>query len=269
MSCLRYLTSYAIVALKLKPNLPPIEGRRLMLRCLNTFNPVFWCFSEADYDDLLQQIQVDMGKLYNSASESSANGQIEERMSALLEKNFATALHCLSCLNSKKPERQLAFLIAEILGAYGQICSRENCPSSRQILCASFNMHLYSLGITNEYFPITHFTSLSDLKKKCSTQNVIFSLEEFCKMGAEALISQAYSNTLALPYPDRRLLSLAKTIRWLENACHVERSAQEEADQRTLQHLLPFAEGLLQLVDNDESRTELALLRTAKQQDIY
>lgn len=230
-----------------------------MLRCLHTFNPIFWCFTEADFEDLILRVQVDMEKL-NGYENSALNQDPEEgRIVERLEKNFAIALHCLTCMNNNKPNRQLSFLIAEIIGKFGQISLEKGIPC-KEILLASLNMHLYSLGFTNDCFQIANYSSLADMKKTAAAGRAndpsFTSSEEFLhKMSVEDFVSQAYSNTFAQPCPDRRLLSLAKTIRWLGNASE----HNEEGQPHT--HLFALTEALLQIINNDESSKELAQLQ--------
>ena len=243
-----------------------------MLRCLNALNPAFWCFTGADFEDLLLQIDMEMKRL-NGVEIAAVNHHLaDEKTVQALEKAYSCALHCLASLGQGKPDRQLTFLFGEILGKYGQICWKENAQDSRQILLASLNMHLYALGITNEWLPLYGYPSLAHLKKRSEAkESLLASSEEILlKMSPENFSSQAYSNTFATSCPDRRLLSIAKTIRWLGHTYQKMESKRtdDSANDQLSTQLFNFAEALFLLVNNEGGLKQLEELHAFKAQQL-
>lgn len=188
-----------------------------MLQFIEALNPYHSCFTVADFDDALIDIQLILKKLESSsANESHALLSSDDQID-LLEKAFHFAAICLKATNKQKPDRQLTFLLADILRQYATLCYQENYFSAKQILVIALNLHLYTIDIFNECLDLRDVTSLDDLKKQCAANlNFFHTMEQsILSTSMERCLTLAYTHNFMQSSPQKKLFSLAETARWL------------------------------------------------------
>src|SRR5262249_24566510 len=133
------------------------------------------------------------------------------------ENAYEKAIKCLYLSGKSKPDRQLSFLIADILRHYGQSWENLGFFCSKQMLLAALNLHLYAIGILEECIDMTEFPSIEKLKLQCLVNPPFFALMErlILSIDINRSVTMAHVNPLPQSSPSRRLLSLAETARWL------------------------------------------------------
>jgi hypothetical protein len=227
-----------------------------MPRIWNLLNPSRYFFTSSDLEDHLLQIDQNLHEL------DAHHAGHPQQAQHLLEKSYALALYCLDSIGNSQLDRQLAFLFGEILSRYGQLCFQESSSLSKQILLASLNCLLFSFGLIGACINLSDYHSLEDLKKKCTQEKNLFTSNEktIAEISLEGCVHQAYASTFACSYPDRRLLVLAQTVRWIGHTYQYMDSKKRvaPAGEAAAAHLFSIAEALLKLVDSEESRRELA-----------
>ena len=231
-----------------------------MLRCLESFNPVRYCFTTADFDNHLLTIDGLLRDYEKKIADPSTAFHISEKKQ-LLEDAYALALICLDASNKSKPDKQLIFLIGDILRQYGHLCYADSFLDSKQILLASLNMQLYAIDLIPTCFDMLEFSSLDDLKKQAQAKPNLFSATEdlIPSTQTECCVLAALTNTLAQGYPSRRLFNLADTVRWLGHCYQRIDSycALNSANDQRFAQLFDLSEALLLIIDDERSRREL------------
>ena len=231
-----------------------------MLRCFEALNPLHWCFTASNFDDYLLTIDGLLRNYETSMGDPTAIfGRAEKKQQ--LEKAYRLALVCLEASPKHKPDKQLVFLMGDILRQYATVCYAENFLESKQLLLAAFNMHLYAIDLLDKCFDMQEFCSLDELKTQLKSKPHLFDAVEdlILTTHTERCISAALTSILAQAYPSRRLYNLADTARRL-GCCyqHLDSycAAGTSNDQRFGQ-LFNLSEALLLLIDDARSRREL------------
>lgn len=234
-----------------------------MLRFLEALNPWNSCFTSTDFEDAL----IDLHAILNQIDSASKDGMVEGHLSseekkALLENAFNLASLCSKAAGKQKPDKQLCFLLADILRQYALVCYEENYFATKQILVLALNLHLYCIGIFNECLPIDDFSSLEDLKKQCEAKPTLFSAMErsIASTSGDRCLTLAHTSSFLEPSPKKKLYSLAETARWL-GQCYQnldqDKLNRADSDLRFSQ-LFELSESLHLLIDDENSKHCLA-----------
>lgn len=221
-----------------------------MLQCLKALKQ-HCCFTTVDFQDALLEIGV---ILEQTASFANKKEQ--------LERAYALALTCLTANRKRQPDRQLAFLTAEILFQYGRLCFDESYFGAKQILLAALNMHFYAVKLLNECIDLRDFASLDALRSKGEAKSDLFEAMEhlIATMDVDCCVSLAYTDTLVQRSPAKRLLNLAQILRWLGHSYqNIDACKLPHPDNLArFEQLFNTSEALLLLADSEESKRELA-----------
>ncbi len=131
-----------------------------------------------------------------------------------LKKAYDLAISCLLSSRQEKPDKQLTFLFADILRRYAQLYQSEDPEASKQILLAAFNMHSYTINLSEKCFDIENFTSLEYLKEQATADPKMFSETEQLLFSTEMdrCLFLAHTDTLIKSYRTQRLTNLAEMI---------------------------------------------------------
>lgn len=233
-----------------------------MLHCCEVFNPSRCFFTAHDFEDTLLTIDS-LLKDYETRKADPKSHFDRAESKAVLEKAYSLALSCLNLSGKQgKPDKQLIFLLGDILRQYGHLCYTENFFISKQVFLAALNMHFYAIDMLNSCFDMQEFKSLEDLSKRADTKPNLFAVmeEHVLTTHVEGFVSAALSNTFALSYPTRRLLNVADNFRWLGHCYqHLDSyQAPKPVHDHLFRQLFSLSEGVLFLVDDERSRRELA-----------
>lgn len=231
-----------------------------MLQSLEALNPFRWCFSATDYDDTLIEIEAILRTVTPMTGTEIALLDTAEKKQRL-EKAYALAALCLNESGKHSPDKQLAFLFGDILWQYARECYEDSYIGSKQVLLAAANLHLYSIGLQDTCIDMRDFSSLEDLKHHGEKRLNLFASTEhlISSIDPDRYVSTAYTSTLAQSYPQRRMLSLAQTLRWLGH-CYQNldqtKTVNTEND-RLFEHLFTTSESILLLADSELSKQAL------------
>lgn len=233
-----------------------------MLRFLEALNPWNSCFTVTDFDDALIDIHSILNTIDLDSKDNIDHSISMYEKKQMLENAFTLTVKCLKATSTQKPDKQLTFLAAEVLRQHASICYKENYFAAKQIFLAAFNLHLYSIGISNDCIDICDYSSLHDLTKQGKNHNTLFSsLEEsILTTNIERCITLAHTTSFAQAASQNRLQCLAETARWLGHCYqHLDQTValNPENDLRFAQ-LFGLSESLLLLVDKEESKRSLA-----------
>jgi tetratricopeptide (TPR) repeat protein len=234
-----------------------------MLRCLKAINPTHCCFTATDFEDSLAEIESILSEINNHPEDNLDPVQLhirKESTKAQLESAYILSWHCLSNSSKANPDKELLFLVADIISQYGQLCFHENYFAARQLLSVAMNLLFYSMAITTSPIDLTPFYSLKDLSMQ-ATQKKNFSLPDdmLLTTSLEKLVFSAVSDSLLNNSATQRLFILAKTARFL-GLSYKHANGQNENTSPILKQLFDLSEHLLLLIDNARSREELAHL---------
>jgi tetratricopeptide (TPR) repeat protein len=228
------------------------ESMLPFLDAINPFNP---CFTVADFEDAL----IDINGILIKTDSSSLPPQ---EKNLLLEKAFHLALVCLNASGKQKTDKQLSFQLAEILRQYAVLYCHDNTFAAKQLLVIAFNLHLYTIGIFNECFDLKNYSSLEDLKKQCEADpQFCYAMEQsVLTMSIDRCVSLAYTDSFLQPSPKKRLYSLAETSRWLGHCYQHLNQTQTLIPQNNhhFSQLFHLSEALHLFIDDESSKTALA-----------
>ncbi|HEV8052099.1 MAG TPA: hypothetical protein VGP47_06375 [Parachlamydiaceae bacterium] len=233
-----------------------------MLRFLEALNPWNSCFTATNFEDALIDIKVILNTVDCPSNDHSKPSPTFREKKLLLEKAYNLATTCLNAAAKPKPDKELSFLLADILRQYATLCFDENYFGAKQILLIALNLHLYTIGIFNECIDIRDFLSLEDLKKQCEAKPALFrSMEDtILSTSPDRCMTLAYKDSFVRPPSEKRLYSLAETVRWLGysyKSIDQNKTITPENDLRFSQ-LFGLSESLYLFIDDDESKHALA-----------
>lgn len=232
-----------------------------MLHALKALGSIKCCFTANDFDDALIDIDAILRDLGPTRDWSLAPLELNDKR-VKLEAAFALALLCLTEAGSSRPDKQLIFLFADILMKYAVSIHEENYFAAKQVLLASLNLHFYSIGLIDECTDMRAFASLQDLSKQADVKSSLFNVMEHIAATTDPsrCATAALKSSFVQSYPERRLISLAQTFRYLGHCFHNLDSHKHicKENDRLFNNLFQSCEALLFLVDNNESKRELA-----------
>lgn len=229
-----------------------------MLSCLSAVDPSPLFFTALDFEDSLSDIE-ELLKVSSSLSDNDTldkNKKIE-----LLEKAYKSCIRCYYLSKQTHPDKQLAFLISDILKSYGQLIYSESCQTSKQILLSALQMQLYAAELFDESIALRDFPTLKELKWQASSKPLLFgNIENFIlTTNVDQCLTVMYTGILAKSYPNRRLFNLAEIARWLGRSYQgIDKySLPSEINERRFKQLFTLSESLLLLVNTAESHKAL------------
>jgi tetratricopeptide (TPR) repeat protein len=149
-----------------------------------------------------------------------------------------------------------------MLRLYAALRFDDNYFGAKQILLVALNLHLYTVGIFDDCIDIRNFPSLDDLKLHSEAKPALFrSMEEsILSTSPDRCMTLAYKDSFVRPHPEKRLHSLAETVKWLGYSylnIDANKSASTENDLRFSQ-LFGLGESLYLLINNEDSKRGLA-----------
>lgn len=232
------------------------------MRFLEALNPWNSCFTATNFEDALIDINVILNTIDSPSNDPIKSPLTIQEKKSLLEKAFKLAIMCLNASGKQKPDKQLSFLLAELLRQYATIGFDENYFGAKQILLIALNFHLYTIGVFNDCIEIRDFPTLKDLKRHSEAKLAHFrSMEEsILSTSPDRCMALAYKDSFARPHREKRLYSFAETVKWLGYSYQnidENKTVTRENDLRFSQ-LFGLSESLHLLIDNEDSRQALA-----------
>lgn len=226
-----------------------------MFGFLEALNPWSSCFTINDHQVTLRDIAL----ILKNIDPSTKNLR---DTSAKLNDAFKLAAHLLRASSKiTQPDKQLSFLVADILTQYAKLCFEDNYSVSKEILLIALNYHFYAIGILNECIEIK-FLSVDELYNHCFSVSTLHPCMEQCILttSMDRCLALAYTESFLQPSPNKRLFSLAETARWLGHCYQNLKPFQQTTEENDLRfaQLFPLTENLLLLNFNDESKRALA-----------
>lgn len=210
------------------------------------FSSIRCCFTATDFDDALIEI----------------NAILRDPKKRNLEQAYKLAYRCLVETSHRKPDKQLSFLLADMIWRYAREYHEENALAAKQMLLVALNMHLFAIGMLDDCINMREFNSLEDLRKQSEAKPNLFAFMEHIAATTDPshCATTALKSTFMQAYPERRLLSLAETLRWLGQAyknLDAFKKISAENENR-FANLFGASEALFLLVGTEESKLELA-----------
>lgn len=228
--------------------------------CFSVIDSLPCFFNATDYENALLDIESLLEKTGSIHNGTQFSGEKVEKK-AILEKAYSKALSCLSSCRKDKPEKQLMFLMGDIVRRYAHLCYDDSYQASKQCLLAALNLHFYAMGILDRCIHVQDFSSLKDLSLQGIAKPNLFSFMEdlISNMHMDSCLTQAYTSTFVQAYPARRLFNLADIMRWLGHCYqYIDKySSLSSNNDHRFQQLFSLAESILLIIDTPESVREL------------
>ncbi len=213
-------------------------------------------FTTADYEDALLSIDNLLAQ-YRTYEMSTETFFDRDKKIQLLEKAYKLALHCLSATENRKPEPKLIFLIGDVVRLYAHLFFMAERSTCRSLSLISFDLQLYAMGMSNQCFDLCPFKTLHELQARLQRNiKLADSIEELMlTTHVDSYISTAFTHTLALSAPTKRLFALADTARLL--CCCYQQEDGRQADEKRCELLFTLSEGLFLLMNDEVGTREL------------
>jgi hypothetical protein len=233
-----------------------------MLRCLSAINLTHCCFTTADLEDSLAEIEFTLGKLsieFTHLDPMQLHCHKKE-LGSTLESVYEIAWHYLSHSSKVKPDKRLIFLIADILRRYAQLHFQDNYLVSKHVLSITMNLLLYSIGILSVPINLTPFHSLQEIAQEAAEEHKrsFQGIQETLQLiSQEKITSTTVRSSLLSSFMDHRFFVLANTARLLALSY---KQTDPSPNNSILTQLFTLSESLLLLIDNACNRKELAHL---------
>jgi hypothetical protein len=186
-----------------------------MVSFLAIFNPFNYCMTAQDYDDGLLDIEAVLRFI-----EAQFTQQGPEHFAdalPLLEKAYKMGLSCLRGTGKPLPDQPLTLLMSEIFKQYGQAILATDPIGAKQLLLASFNLQMFTIGKADCKLDFRDFTTVHDLKDVAVQHPHFFGAfeEELKWQSVPLLAAQFRKDAFALAAPSKRLKSIAETSQTL------------------------------------------------------
>lgn len=233
-----------------------------MLRFLEALNPWNSCFTAINFEDALIDVNVILNTLNPLSNDLVKSQHTLAEKKALLEKAFKLATMCLNAAGKQNPDKQLSYLLADLLRQYAALCFEDNYFGAKQILLIALNWHLYTIGIFDECIDIRNFPSLEDLKRHSEAKPTHFRAmeESILSTSPDRCMTLAYKDSFVRLHPEQRLHSLAETAKWLGYSYQNIDETKTVTPENNLRfsQLFGLSESLYLFINNKDSKKALA-----------
>ena len=221
-----------------------------MINLLQTLDFSTYFFTQADFDVSLLEIE-NLLKKSSSKEFQPLSSQIE-----LLEKAYVKTISCIKL--SQKMDKQLTYLLSDILRRYGYLHLGIDPIATKQILLAALQVNSFTINLIQDHLDFEDFETLNDLKQQLRNDPDLFDSMQKVLLSHDVdhWLSLAYADTFMTANPNQRLVDLAQIVGWICDAdTHIDDHLIK--NERAIE-LFRLSESLLLLANDRIAHKDLA-----------